>query len=699
MSLKYTAMRYCSVASWDDDFDLMADKLSSIMNSNELHFGLETYDKTLPEYTIDTYKTAPEWNEIMTLFPGNESEFDRLISKSWGDCFGAIPSNILGKYCCQDAYYTLLIRQKSDELGFSQTAWKCFDDNLRLGAHLNINGALIDQKYNKWMADVGNTFTAYGSLTVAKLYCKLELEVLGKNEHTVPSNLHRILSMGVNPFSSKDILLSLFDPEWESGINEDKAGKYITYDELYYIKGMLSDSDKLPLTKGAFRSRSIFTELDKGLLDYYEISSVQHLDNGAGLISFKDGSKITEDELSDITKSEGYKNSIDKIDKFLEVIDINKPVSTITVDDVTYDISKIEDIAKDIFKYGSSIEIDKLCYRLMLRMQKNMYLVTIDPKKALDDFINNKESDIDIPKDKIDMYIELKNRLLVLQVDFDKMASFLANNKFEDAFEYIKSIGVSIPEEVLDLYNDNTDYIKWSENYVSTSFLNEVLRRAERCISELSKCNNLDNEGLKALSYTEKYNDALGASMDLIDRKQAYLDHKKLYNELNGLFITFDYNKLAKDYFVHYDFEFTYLDMLKAVAGDLDLDKFLVDNVMNMKVEDKTLQGYFKYQFGYMVARKYSKITSTYVSGMLIDTARYCKDYDSNAVSTGRWNSGPIFKAFPRYDVMQKKSKRWSSNFHTIPSGSECKRCVTTPKGYLLSYFDINTLVPSISNN
>jgi hypothetical protein len=117
---------------------------------------------------------------------------------------------------------------------------------------------------------------------------------------------------------------------------------------------------------------------------------------------------------------------------------------------------------------------------------------------------------------------------------------------------------------------------------------------------------------------------------------------------------------------------------------------WLADNISLFNVEDKTLQGLAKFSHCYKSTRKYNKLTSTYVDGILTENASYCYEYDENGVSTGRWGEGTAWKVFPRYMVCQKKSKRWASSFHTIPKENEVRRCIISPPGYLLSYFDIS---------
>ena len=57
-----------------------------------------------------------------------------------------IPSDILGKYCNLDAFYTLMIHKKEENL-YSEDARQTFLDNIRLGARLHSSGLYIDEPF------------------------------------------------------------------------------------------------------------------------------------------------------------------------------------------------------------------------------------------------------------------------------------------------------------------------------------------------------------------------------------------------------------------------------------------------------------------------------------------------------------------------------------------------------------------------
>jgi hypothetical protein len=105
--------------------------------------------------------------------------------------------------------------------------------------------------------------------------------------------------------------------------------------------------------------------------------------------------------------------------------------------------------------------------------------------------------------------------------------------------------------------------------------------------------------------------------------------------------------------------------MLLSAIKDAEFDdydeilKFLGDNTHNWDIEENNLRGLQKFCYCHRSCRKYNKLTTTYVEGMLIEGAKNCAEYDENGVSISRWGDGTAWKVFPRYFVCSKKSKRW----------------------------------------
>lgn len=95
-----------------------------------------------------------------------------------------------------------------------------------------------------------------------------------------------------------------------------------------------------------------------------------------------------------------------------------------------------------------------------------------------------------------------------------------------------------------------------------------------------------------------------------------------------------------------------------------------------------------------MLAKKYMKVKSTYMNGLFLDNDRL--EIDTNIFIPTRYASTPeepgaVLKMHPRYEVLKKETKRWSSPYHTIISHSDIKSVINSPRGYMLSYFDISS--------
>jgi hypothetical protein len=100
-----------------------------------------------------------------------------------------------------------------------------------------------------------------------------------------------------------------------------------------------------------------------------------------------------------------------------------------------------------------------------------------------------------------------------------------------------------------------------------------------------------------------------------------------------------------------------------------------------------------KFLINVLLFKKYNKIKSTYINGLFKDNAKYVIDTPQlmplRDAEPGE--PGARLKLFPKFEIMKKETKRWSSGFHTIPSHMDLKESVTTPPGFMMSYFDISS--------
>lgn len=94
-----------------------------------------------------------------------------------------------------------------------------------------------------------------------------------------------------------------------------------------------------------------------------------------------------------------------------------------------------------------------------------------------------------------------------------------------------------------------------------------------------------------------------------------------------------------------------------------------------------------------MIYKKYQKVKSTYMNGLFLDN-------DKTVIDTPLFypiryadpdEPGAVTKMFPRFQVNEKNTKRWSSPYHTILSHSDIKSIIIPPKGFLEVYYDVQS--------
>ena len=96
----------------------------------------------------------------------------------------------------------------------------------------------------------------------------------------------------------------------------------------------------------------------------------------------------------------------------------------------------------------------------------------------------------------------------------------------------------------------------------------------------------------------------------------------------------------------------------------------------------------------YLMYKKYAKVLSTYIDGMFTKTDTWVMEDPISHVMIREADPsepGAVCKMRPKFQCMEKSSKRWSSGYHTIISHSDIKSTLRSYSGHLLSYFDISS--------
>ena len=336
-SLKFTAMKHLGVPSWDDDFDrlneLMADGIFAKDSDGNFIFNL------------DNYKTSEDWLEIERDYPDDLPEFERLIKSYWGYSYKCIPSTILGKYCCYDSFWTVKLRDYSDEvLKYSDKAWNIYNDNLRFGAHLNMSGFFKDVELSDEFHIKAATVIAYGRLELAKLYIRLELDDLGDTNIPEIPEVSSLLKSGINPFDVKTLLRRVQDNQYEYGVNTEMLYKLVGEECTSVILNTISGYFN-KLEDRSFRSRKAFNELET----YFRTRWGYHEEQGNSIFTIDEKEYVIHNTLDRVLYFYSLTDQKREVENYLSQLDVNVYKKTYT------SLSGSETTVESLMDYATSI--------------------------------------------------------------------------------------------------------------------------------------------------------------------------------------------------------------------------------------------------------------------------------------------------------------------------------------------------------
>ena len=244
-SLKWTAQRVLHAKVWDTEFDWISDKVESMLFTIE---GKLKKDKhRILKVDQNNYQQTEEWKEICARYPDYIDEFKKLMSIYFGNEFLVIPSEILGKYCNLDAFYTLMIHLTEKHL-YTDKAREVFLDNLRLASRLHSCGMPKDEEYRAAYERYCKEQSAFGITYCAMARCYYKM----KKHEKLMANIEKYNPIAKKLLYSnrffngdpilitKDILVNNVDEldTYELGLNEGKllmeygpefAEKFIEY--------------------------------------------------------------------------------------------------------------------------------------------------------------------------------------------------------------------------------------------------------------------------------------------------------------------------------------------------------------------------------------------------------------------------------------------------------------------------------------
>ena len=159
----------------DTDFDRLEDAFSRLYWVDQFVKGKKKPVGKLYKCSEYDWELQPEWKEINKLYPGYENEFRTLVKENFGNPFLNIPADILGKYCCLDSYYTVLIAEENLPR-YSKLCHETFLNNLRIFSSIERGGLYIDDDYVKKYEFYCQQMMLWGITYVATYRCFRKIE-------------------------------------------------------------------------------------------------------------------------------------------------------------------------------------------------------------------------------------------------------------------------------------------------------------------------------------------------------------------------------------------------------------------------------------------------------------------------------------------------------------------------------------------
>lgn len=608
-SLKWSAQKYLHATVWDTEFDRISDLIDSMLF--ETVGKLKADKHKVLRVTQDNFDQTPEWAELMARYPGYEDEFRALILEYWGNPFMCIPSEILGKYCNLDAFYTLMIHEAVSPR-YSQECIRTFMDNTRLGARLHNCGLYIDEPFRLEYAKRSKEMIAWGITYCAEARCRIKMAKhaakmadINKYSDIAQKLLKENRFFNGNPIEiAKYLLTTNVDTmdAYELGINEGellmKYGPAFATQFLVVLREAMEDCGMIKLYKKT-GEKVLKSKIDSSIGGKKKIQQV--LGDKLVPIIGLDKVKINEKhiELEKYLYYERAYNELMKVSK-TQLNDIMNIPQEIYAFGKKWELLEYADYVSDnFFKCKSPIENDEICLEFaQLFLSESAYLA----------------------------------------------AMFESTQQLPGAEKYYELIGIQTIEDAYSHFADN-----WQKQY--------------------------NGIPIDQTAYPEK---AYSLFFDFYNHPDCD-QMKEVWSNFNGYASQEQFFKYVSDQYEEYGKPFDENDITNRFF-------FMRKLVIN-----------------YLLFKKYSKVLSTYIDGMLKEGKWVIEDSKHIPIREADPNEpGAIHKCFCHYEVNTKSSKRWSSAFHTIVSHADFKDCIRPPyhidangnivdEDFIETYFDISS--------
>ena len=274
-SLKWTAQRLLGggdiyhlpgvyegpgIEPWDTDFDKLEDALGRMYYIDIYQKGKKKpVGKSLKCSEYD-YQIQPEWREVCSLYPEYVEEFKKLIEKNFGNPFLNMPSEILGKYCCLDSFYTILIHLENSTR-YTDLCRETFLNNQRIYSRNSRAGLYTDDEYIGKYSKYAQGMMLWGILWVSSYRCHKKIL-----EHTpkaakidkYPEFSRKLLERnefygGIPADIAKNLLAQNIDPTDSYDTGLDEGGMVFKYGQKF-TAGFISIV-KTSMTETKFKGR------------------------------------------------------------------------------------------------------------------------------------------------------------------------------------------------------------------------------------------------------------------------------------------------------------------------------------------------------------------------------------------------------------------------------------------------------------
>ena len=272
-SLKYITRDELGVPAWDIEYDDLLDNT-----------------------------TGDHWFEhVEKQYPNHIDEFWKFEKMGYNTSFTRIPTDIIGRYCCYDSYYTLMCYEmKKDK--YSQLCWDVYTNNYL--AKNRLTGIFIDEKELDVQMRNSRTLYLMGTYYTIREYVRKEVERVGELPDYVKNDyflLNGILHYHKQSWLGKVMMSLVYDPESPHNISIEKWEKYYNDDDLLNAVYSLAPKDWDPESIG--RKRKLTGELVKWLynrqsgLDLDKVEEAINIHNKWNTLLDNNFDKMTFEEI------------------------------------------------------------------------------------------------------------------------------------------------------------------------------------------------------------------------------------------------------------------------------------------------------------------------------------------------------------------------------------------------------------------